>query len=237
MLCAIIHHFQYMCRYVQLVWLHTQKKCRWYWINSARILRNETLARHGARERERVNDEKIATKKAHLPLVEQCSCYFDGYIYKNSLHTWQTSNACRQAHITGLLFGNVHTLVCRVSSNDWQESTKITVLPFYILLSSVFIAYSYSTSELLLLFFSLPFLPWHLTRVGLNGSRLNWKQRPNSKNNREVLSNENDTNICYFCSIFTTAFEEFLVDSTILSVYIFMYVCVRVFNIKPYVLT
>lgn len=34
------------------------------------------------RERERVNDEKIATKKAHLPLVEQCSCYFDGYIYK-----------------------------------------------------------------------------------------------------------------------------------------------------------
>lgn len=188
-------------------------------------------------ERERVNDEKIATKKAHLPLVEQCSCYFDGYIYKNSLHTWQTSNACRQAHITGLLFGNVHTLVCRVSSNDWQESTKITVLPFYILLSSVFIAYSYSTSELLLLFFSLPFLPWHLTRVGLNGSRLNWKQRPNSKNNREVLSNENDTNICYFCSIFTTAFEEFLVDSTILSVYIFMYVCVRVFNIKSYVLT
>lgn len=234
MLCAIIHHFQYMCRYVQLVWLHTQKKCRWYWINSARILRNETPARHGAREREWMM-KKSQQKRHTFHLWNNVVAILMGiYIYKNSLHTWQTSNAGRQAHITGLLFGNVHTLVCRVSSNDWQESIKITVLPFYILLSSVFID---STSELLLLFFSLPFLPWHLTRVGLNGSRLNWKQKPNSKNNREVLSNENDTNICYFCSIFTTAFEEFLVDSTILSVYIFMYVCVRVFNIKSYVLT
>lgn len=52
-------------------------------------------------------------------------------------------------------------LLCRVSSNDWQESTKITVLPFYILLSSVFIAYSYSTSEMVLVFF---FIFRHLIR-------------------------------------------------------------------------
>lgn len=134
MLCAIIHHFQYMCRYVQLVWLHTQKKCRWYWINSARILQNETPASHGAREREWMM-KKSQQKRHTFHLWNNVVAILMGiYIKKFTSHMANIERRQASTHHRPIVWKRPYSCVSRVV--EWltrvNKNNGSTVLYFII---------------------------------------------------------------------------------------------------------